>query len=339
MPPVVRFAIAFLLLVLLVGGGTLGYTLIEGWSVGDSLYMTVITITTVGFSEVRPLTTVGRQFTILLLIFSVVTVGYSVTTVIGFIFEGQILKAMRGRRMERTVSKLRDHYIICGYGVVGREVALEFKNAGVPFVTIEQDAERCELARDESVLVVVGNAENDETLMEAGIDRATGLVSVLRNDEANVFVVLTARQLNSGLTIVSRAAEERTTGKLLKAGADRVISPYQIAGRRIASVILRPSVMNFLDVVVEGGDVAMRLEEVLVKEGSPLIGKRLRETGIGQQTGAIIVGIQGPDERGRINPAGHAVLSSVVLSAGDQLIALGSEEQLARLEGLARSDA
>ncbi len=249
----VRFTIAFLLLVLLVAGGTLGYSWVEGWSVAESLYMTVITITTVGYGEVRTLSPQGRQFTILLIVFSVVTAGYSVTTLLGFIFEGQIVQLMRGRRMERAISRLSDHYIICGCGVVGKQVALEFRQAGVPFVIVERDPEHSELGRDESVLFVKGDADDDETLIEAGIEQAKGLVSALRQDGGNVFVVLTARQLNPSLMIVARAAEEQTVGKLLRAGADRVISPYQIAGRRMASVILRPSVMNFLDVVVEGG--------------------------------------------------------------------------------------
>jgi len=336
MPPFARFAIAFLLLLLIIGGGTAGYVWIEGWPLGDSMYMTVITITTVGFSEVRPLSQDGRHFTIVLLVLSIATLGYSVTTLIGFIFEGQIIQAMRGRRMERTISKLKDHYIICGCGVVGKEIASEFSREGVAFVGVEQDLSSSDLARDESILIVEGDAEDEETLIKAGIERARGLAAVLRKDEANVFVVLTARQLNPRLTIVARAAEKRTVNKLLKAGADRVISPFQIAGRRIASVILRPSVVNFLDVMVEGGNLAMRLEEVAVAAGSPLVGKQLRESGIGQQTGAIVVGILGPDGRTRVNPSETAALSGVVLKEGDALIALGNDAQLRRLKAFAQ---
>ena len=336
MPPFARFAIAFLLLLLIIGGGTAGYVWIEGWPLGDSMYMTVITITTVGFSEVRPLSQDGRHFTIVLLVLSIATLGYSVTTLIGFIFEGQIIQAMRGRRMERTISKLKDHYIICGCGVVGKEIASEFSREGVAFVGVEQDLSSSDLARDESILIVEGDAEDEETLIKAGIERPRGLAAVLRKDEANVFVVLTARQLNPRLTIVARAAEKRTVNKLLKAGADRVISPFQIAGRRIASVILRPSVVNFLDVMVEGGNLAMRLEEVAVAAGSPLVGKQLRESGIGQQTGAIVVGILGPDGRTRVNPSETAALSGVVLKEGDALIALGNDAQLRRLKAFAQ---
>ncbi|MDP6776690.1 MAG: potassium channel protein [Candidatus Latescibacteria bacterium] len=336
MSPLVRFSIAFLLLVAILAGGTIGYSWIEEWPVEDSLYMTVITVTTVGFGEVKPLSPAGRQFTILLLILSIATLGYSVTTLIGFIFEGQIVQAMRGRRMERAIASLKDHYIICGCGVVGREVALEFLQAGVPFVVIDRDPKTAELGRGVQVLFIEGDADRDEILYDAGIERAKGLVSALRQDGDNIYVVLTARQLNPKLTIVARAAEEGTTEKLLRAGADRVICPYQIAGRRMASVILRPSVMSFLDVVVEGGDVTMRLEEVRVESSSPLVGKRLGESGIGERTTAKILAIQDPGGAPRTDPSGRVSVSKVVISEGDSLVALGDEDQLRTLRGFVR---
>lgn len=323
------------MLVTLVAGGTFGYAAIEGWSLGDSLYMTMITVTTVGYGEVQRLSDAGRLFTIVLLLFSIAIAGYSVSTLISFIFEGQIVQLMRGRRMHRSISNLSDHYIICGCGVVGKEVALEFQHAGVPFVIIERDPENSELGRDESILFVEGDAEEEDTLTEAGIERARGLVAALRQDENNVFVVLTARQMQPDLTIVARAAEEKTEGKLIRAGADRVISPYQIAGRRIASVILRPTVMNFLDVVVEGGDVTMRLEEVKVGSACDMVGKALRDSGIGKRTGAIIVGIQGKDGTARVDRTSDTPLSTVVIEEGDVLIALGSEEQIGSLKAFA----
>ncbi|MCZ6633179.1 MAG: NAD-binding protein [bacterium] len=333
MSPWIKFSVAIVMLAVLIAGGAVGYTVIEpDYTLSDGLYMTVITITTVGYGEVHRLSEKGRHFTIVLLFFSVLIAGYSVTTLIGFIVEGHILQLMRGRRMERKIARLTDHYIICGCGVVGKEVAMEFKEAGVPFLIIEMDPEHSELGKDESILFLEGNAEDDETLLEAGIQQAKGLVAALRQDETNVFVVLTARQLNPDIQIVARAAEERTVGKLLRAGANRVISPYQIAGRRIASVILRPSVVDFLDVVVEGGDVTMRMEEVVVGAGSPMVGKALRESGIGQKTQAIILGILGPDGKTRTRGSEMATLASVVLQEGDVLIFLGSEDQLQSLK-------
>ena len=330
-----RFAIAFTLLVVLIGGGTFGYALIEGWTAADSLYMTVITVTTVGYGEVRNLSQGGRYFTIGLIVSSIATLGYSVTTLIGFIFEGQIVTAMRGRRMQREISKLSDHYIICGCGVVGKEVAVEFMEAGVPFVIVERDLATSQMPKDGHLLAIEGDAVADETLIEAGIERAKGLISALRDDGLNVFVVLTARQLNPRLKIVARAAEERTVSKLMKAGADRVVSPFPIAGRRMASAILRPSVMDFLDVVMDGGEVSMRMEEVRVLSESPLLGKSLRDSEIGKHTGAKIIGIHGPDGRTRMDQSENASLSSIVLQEGDCLIALGSEPQLNSLKEFA----
>jgi voltage-gated potassium channel len=330
-----RFAIAFVLLSALIGGGTVGYSLIEGWGPGDSLYMTVITVTTVGYGEVKDLSTAGRYFTIALIVFSIATLGYSVTTLIGFIFEGQIVKAVRGRRMQRDIERIQDHYIICGCGVVGKEVAIEFIRAGVPFVIVERDLASAELPKDESLLVIEGDAVADEVLIEAGIERARGLISALRDDGLNVFVVLTARQLNPKLKIVARAAEERTVSKLMKAGADRVISPFPIAGRRMASAILRPSVVDFLDVVMEGGGVALRMEEVRVRAASPLLGRSLRDSEIGQRTDAKVIGIHGPDGRPRTGQSANASLSSIILQEGDCLIVLGSEPQLKSLKEFA----
>ncbi|MDE2887289.1 MAG: NAD-binding protein [Gemmatimonadota bacterium] len=335
MSPILRVAFAFMVPILLVLGGTLGYAWIEGWSLWESLYMTVITITTVGYGEVHPLSPMGQRFTVLFLMFSFVAVGYSVTTVISFVFEGQIVHAMRERRMKRMISNLKDHYIICGAGVVGKEVAQELKRACVPFVIVDKDPARSELGRDETALFVAGHAEDDEVLVEAGIHRAKGLIAVLREDALNVFVVLSARQANPDLTIVARAAEERTIGKLMTAGADRVMSPYQLAGRRIASVLLRPSIVDFLDVVVGEGEAAMRLEQFPVCEGSSLVGKQLKETEIGQRTGAIVVGIQGPDGKPRVDPAASAGLWGVTIHQDNVLIALGSDSQLNRLKDMA----
>lgn len=338
--PFVRFLIAVFCVIFLVLGGTIGYTLIEGWSLGDSLYMTFITLTTVGFGEVRPLSDTGRHFTIIFLVFSIATVGYSFTILISYIFEGILLQSMRERRMRKNVRKIRDHYIICGFGDTGREVALEFKRSKVKYVVVDINPEASHLVRDESILFIKGDASDDEVLIEANIEQARGLVSVLPDDEANVFVVLTARQLNPGLMIVAQASEERTIRKLVKAGANRVISPKQIAGRRLASIVLRPSVVNFLDVIVEGVegvDVPMRLEEVRIDEGSPLIDKTLRESGLGQSTGALIVGIHGPGGRTRINPTSTSSIASAKIRDKDILIALGSEEQIERLRSFVRA--
>jgi voltage-gated potassium channel len=331
MRPSVRFTIAFCILALLVAGGTVGYSLIEKWSLLDGLYMTVITITTVGFGEVKPLSAAGKHFTIVFLVLSIASVGYSVTTLITYIFEGQIVHVVKERRMNRSIKRLKDHYIVCGYGDVGREVAREFTRAGVKFIIIDRDPEKSELVKDQTLLYVQGDAEDDEILKDASIDRAKGLVSVLPEDELNVFVVLSARQLNPNLLIVSKAIEQRTIRKLMKVGADRVISPNQIAGQRLASIVLRPAVLQFLDVMMDGVDTPMRMEQVEVEAGSWIAEKTLRESGIGSKTGAVIVGINAPDGRTRTNPSSNASISSVLLKEKDLLIAVGNDEQLRRL--------
>ncbi len=327
-----RFIIAAALILCVIFGGVLGFMFIEGWSFSDSLYMTMITLTTVGFNEVHPLSETGRHFTILFLIISIGTVGYSITTVISFLFEGHFAKAMKERRMERTLKRIKNHYIICGCGDIGREVALEFQRVGEKFVVVDKVPESSELGDDTSILFVTGDAVEESVLKEAGIERAKGLIAALPEDTANVFVALTARQMNPDLKIVSNASDELTKRKMLKAGADRVIAPYQIAGRRIASTILRPSVVNFLDVFVDGGDISMRIEEFVIGPSSSLAGKSLQDANIGQNTGVVVLGIMSGDGNARTEASGTFQLSAVRIRAGDVLIAMGSEEQLKSLE-------
>ena len=336
MSPLSRFGVALVLILIALAGGTMGFYAIEGWSLSDSLYMTVVTVTTVGFAEVHPLSQTGRHFTIVLLVFSVFSLGYAVTVFIGYVFEGQIMQTVKERRMLRLTRRLRDHYIVCGAGPVGREVVAELKRARVRFVVIDKEPAVSPLSKDDSILFVQGDAEDDQVLLEAGIETANGLISALPSDEANLFVVFTARHLNAGLTIVVQASDERAALKLKKAGADRVISPIQIAGQRMASVMLRPSVVNYLDIVVGPSDDGMRMEEVTVDEGSPLVDKTLRETGIGEHTGAVVIGINDFAGQTRTNPSSNTVLSTLVLKERDVLIVLGSEEQITRLRSFVK---
>jgi len=332
-----RFAGVFVLLVVVMLGGTAGCHFIEGWPFGESLYMTVITVTTVGFGEVRELSAAGRYFTITLIILSIATVGYSVSTIVSYIFEGQIINAVKERRMNRTIARMKGHYIICGYGDVGRAVAAELQRERVRFVVIDRNPQQTESAWTEEVPHIVGDAADDGVLQAAHIERAKGLVTTFPDDESNVFVVLTARQLNPELMIISQARDDRSTNKLRKAGANRVISAATIAGQRMAAIALRPSVTQFLEVVMRSGDAEMRVEEIPIEPGSPLAGKTLRETGIGEHTGALVVGITRPGGKTSVNPSETATLSKITLSENDVLIALGSEEQLARMRTFVES--
>jgi voltage-gated potassium channel len=235
--------------------------------------------------------------------------------------------------MEAALAKLKDHFIICGSGVVGREVSLEFQQEQVPFVVVERNVAASEI--QEGALFVEGDATDDETLRKAGIDRARGLISALREDAENVFVTLTARQLNPGLLIIARASGPGTEGKLLRAGADRVVSPYQIGGRRMAFAALRPSVVDFLDVVVGHGEASLRVEEIPVKAGAILVGKQVLEADIGRRTGAIVLGIQGAGGPCHLSTPG-AALATTVIQAGDVLIVLGNPSQIDQLKAIAR---
>jgi voltage-gated potassium channel len=332
-----RFVVSLLLLLVLTLGGTLAYMQLEGWSFTDALYMAVITISTVGFGEVRALSPMGEVFTIAYIFFSVVLVGFAGASITAFLVQGELRALMKGRRMQHRIDHLKDHYIICGCGAVGREIVQEFHEEGVPYVVIELNAEDAEVPRNIDVPVLEGDATSDEVLLLAGIERAKGLISALHDDPQNVFVTLSARQLNPKLQIVSRASEEGTESKLLRAGADRVISPFEIAGRRMAATVLRPHVLSFLDVLFRQGGVDLRLEEVVVGDGSELVGKTLREYDLGRKTRAMIIAVSDNKGKPRFNIETDASLAELVLHAEDVLIAMGNDEQIGRLRDVAQN--
>ena len=328
MTPLKRFIFSLFLIFLLIAFGTSGYMFLEGWSLGESIYMTFITISTVGYGEVHALSPAGQNFTVVFLVLSVFTIGFTLTRLIAFLFEGQIGKTVKERKMKRFLSLIKDHIIICGFGDIGREVVEEFMTQKVKFVVIDKEMGDLDTGRYSDITIIHGDAADEEVLAEARIDRARGLISCLPDDQQNVFVVLTARQLNSRLQIVAKSSDERNVIKLRKAGADRVISPKQIAGRRLAAVSIQPSIVNFLEILSSGGRDSIRIESIKILPGSPLIDSSLRESNIGQHTGAVIIGILGPDGKARMNQSSLATLSSMVLNEGDELIALGNEEQL-----------
>ncbi|MBN2511166.1 MAG: NAD-binding protein [Spirochaetales bacterium] len=328
----VKFILAVFFILLLVLAGTAGYMLIEGWPVLDSLYMTVITASTVGFKEVYPLSRVGKVFTIGFLAVSIITIGYTVTIIISYVFEGHALHTIKERKMKKLIGLMKDHYIICGFGDVGREAAEEFAQKKVPFIVIDNAFSGTDTERYPDYIFIEEDATEELVLEKARIDKARGLLSCLANDQLNVYTVLTARQMNTSLHIVAQAAENRTRGKLLTAGADRVILPKQIAGRRMATIATHPAIIDFLDILSTGGDDQVRIESAVVKDGSRLIGKSLKESQIGQDTGVIIIGILDGYGRSRVLKESSETLSSIRLKPDDQLIALGNEEQIIQLK-------
>lgn len=332
MTPFRRFILALFFIIFLISTGTAGFMHIEGWTLSESLYMTFVTISTVGFGEVHPLSEEGRLFMILFLTISILTVGFTLTALLSYFFEGHMKKSVKERRMKRILSLTKDHYIICGFGDVGRETAAEFSRKKVAFVIIDNDVAEAERDAFPNYIFIAGDATEESVLEDAKIAKAGGLVSCLSNDQQNVYTVLTARQLNNSLRIVAKASDERAVNKLRTAGADRVILPKQIAGRRLATVCTHPSIVDFLDVLSSGGDERMHIESVEVGTDSPLQGKSLKESNIGQFTGAIIIGILNSKGHTRMNPSEMASLASITIEPGNRLIALGSTEQISSLK-------
>jgi voltage-gated potassium channel len=323
---------AILALVIIATLGVLGYMVFEGWSFTDALYMTVITLTTVGYREVRPLDMSGQLWTIVLLITGVGTLFYAAVSSVELVVEGTIRGYFGRRRMEAEIGKLKGHQILCGYGRVGRQVAREFALDGVPFVIIEQDPQTVEESLAEGYLTVLGEASDDEVLEEAGIRRARGLVAAVDSDADNVFVVLSARKINPDLHIVARASSDESAAKLEMAGADRTLSPYAVGGRRLASLATQPLIVDFLDIVTRGEKgIEFRLEEFNVPEDSFIAGRTIGELRIGERTGAMILATRNKEGTFDTTPS-----AKDRLRAGDTLVVLGTREQVGRLEHLMR---
>ncbi len=332
MDPVRRLRISLLFLAVVICAGMLGYTVIEGWPLFDALYMTVITLATVGFKEVHELSHAGKVFTITLIIGGTGVIAYSLGSLIQFMVEGQFQQVVGRRKMQQTIGKLRDHYIICGFGRIGQMICKEFETRPVTFVVVEKNPHLCERLSREGYLFVQGNATDDETLVAAGIDRARGLITAVTSDTDNVYITLTARGLNPELFILARAGEEGAEVKLMRAGASKVISPYTIGAVRMAHAILRPSVVDFIELATASENLALQIEEIEVSEKSLLVGKSLVTAEIRQSMGIIIVAIKQPDGHMLFNPPSHTVINPHSV-----LIILGERPAITRLEQVAQS--
>jgi voltage-gated potassium channel len=319
-----RLILSLALIVFIVSFGTIGYMVVEGWNFQDSLYMTVTTLTTVGYREVRELTSVGRWFTIILIIGGVGTMLYALSTGAKVLLEGEIKEALGRRRLEKKIKELRDHYIICGYGRMGKIIVKELKSQRVKFVAIEKNAISQE---KEEAFLIIGDATQDDLLKEVGIERARGLITVLPTDAENLYVVLSAKGLNPNLFIVARAGEEGSEQKLLRAGADRVISPYHIGGLRIAHTVLKPAVVDFIELATKSGNIDLQMEEIPIPDVSRFSGLSLDQCGFGKDLGIIIVAIKKPNGEMRFNPTFRTLIEP-----GDTLIALGETSKLKVLE-------
>jgi voltage-gated potassium channel len=310
--------------------GTAGFRLVEGWPLLDALYMTVMTVTTVGYGAPKELTPAGQGFAIVFMIVGVGTAGYLLSSAVQALVRSEILAAYGERRRQREMSKLRDHYIICGAGRVGRRIVREMRRAGVPFIAVESNALlAAELGLPDSQ-VLIRDATLDETLVEAGVERAHGLAACLPDDAANLYVVLTARTLNPQLHIVARAVEESAEPKLVRAGANRVIAPTIIGSHRMAQALLKPAVADFMDsITAESLDLAF--EQVEIAPGSHLVGRKLKDTTIRSALDIVVAAIRRKDGEMIFNPSGDTQIRE-----GDLLIGIGRAESLVELGAQAR---
>lgn len=321
-----RFWHIVAILFILIGGGTAGYTLLEGWSVLDSTYMTLITLSTVGFKEVHNMSEGGRIFTLVLVVGGIGTFAYAGPKLVSYFIEGEIRDVFQAKRRSKMIKRLQRHHIVCGCGRVGGEVVHELHKTGVPVVAVDQNPEAL---RDEveelGVPFVVGNAAESSVLEQTNLQNAASLVTCLPNDADNVYICLAVRALRKDLPIIARANSKEAEEHLRKAGADRVISPYALSGHRMALLCVRPAVTRFLDTISED----FKFEEILVPDNSPIVGKALKDSGIRQVAKAIVVAIQPSSGAMQANPGPEATISS-----GDMLILLGSAEQLEKVEAL-----
>jgi voltage-gated potassium channel len=312
----------------LVAVGTFGYYFLEPqYSLFDALYMTVITLTTVGYEEVHNLSQRGRWFTIFLLLGGVVVFFYAVTELMRVVISGEVQQLLGRRRMERSLAALDQHLIVCGYGRMGKQVCQEFSRQKLPFVIIDR---REEVLRDFTVphgIPLVGEATSDEVLRRAGIERARALVTVAASDADNLFITMSARLLNEQLFIVARAEQEGAEPKLLRAGANRVVAPYAIGGAKVAQAVLRPAVVDFIELALGSEHLDLQIEETRIEPASPLAGQTLHDSRLRQELGVIVAAIKNKHGHLVANPTGETVME-----AGDILIALGNRQSLDQLE-------
>lgn len=325
-----RFLWAILLFAGLSAAGTIGYAVLEGADWTDGLYMSVITLTAVGYEEAIPLSPTGRTFTMVLLIGGITWMGIWFAFITSFIVELDLGNVLRRRRIMREIGSMADHHIVCGIGRTGRQVIEELESLGQPWVAIDSDPKRIEnlMTLIPDAYCIEADATHDQTLVEAGIEGARGLVTCLSGDTDNLFVCLSARDLNPDLTIVARAYEEETMDKLYRAGASHVVSPNVSGAIRMASVLVRPSVVSFLDVATRSSDFALRMEEARIADDSPLAGKTLAEARIPQKTGLIVLAVKTGDGS---RDFGFNPVAETRLRPGDALIVLGDEDQIGQL--------
>lgn len=321
-----RLRTSFLLLVSTLAFGTFGYHLVEGMALFDSFYMTVITISTVGFAEIKPLTTYGRIITVIVIVTGATTLAYTVGNIVRMFVEGELSKTFGRMKLEKEIARLRDHYIICGYGRIGSLICRELDSYGIPFVVIENNPQSLEQLERDRVLFLAMDATNEDALVKAGIEHARGIVPAVQSDADNVYITLSAKGLRSDIYILSRASDEKAEQKLKKAGATRVVMPYLIGGKRMAQVLIRPTVVDFVDIALMDRHLGLLMEEYRIAETSTLAGKTLVESNLRRDYGVIIVAIRKKEGEMIFNP-----VSQSKIEGGDILVMLGKKDDMERM--------
>ena len=320
-----RLRIAIVLLALVVAFSVAGYVWVEGWSWFDALYMTITTITTLGGGEPQPLSRAGRWLTLGVIVLGVGATTYAFLALAGYLLEGQLGLEFGKRRLRRRLRRMNQHFILCGFGRVGREIAREFVAERVPFVVIDVNQTSLDDARKDGLLAVTGNASDVEVLKEAGIERARGLVTATDNDASNLYVTLSARVMRPDLFIIARANADDSHAKLKLAGASRIISPYYIGGKRMASLAMRPTAVEFIDTILEAGNSDLLLEDLTIPAESNWVGKTLGALA-GDNSEAIVLALK------RNNLMSFRPANSTVLEIGDEIVAAGPREAIRHLE-------
>jgi|GraSoiStandDraft_16_1057320.scaffolds.fasta_scaffold279998_2 voltage-gated potassium channel len=324
-----RLAFIAIAMALTLAGGTVGFVLIEDYPVFDAFYMTLTTVTTVGYGEIRTLSRAGRIFNSFLILFGVIIMLLAIGGMTQTVIELELNQFFGKRRIKIMIEKLKGHIILCGYGRVGRGAADELRQAGVPFVVVDRNEERVERAIKNGMLAVLADASRDETLRDAGVERARGLIATLASDADNLFVILSAKTLNPKLQLSARVAEEASEQKMRRAGADFVFAPYNSTGHRMAQALLKPHVQRFLDFTTQSVGLDAGIEQVRVAEGSAFVGQSLAEMQMRRELGVIVLAIRKASGEMFFNPPAEAKISG-----GDHLIVMGRPEGLRRLEHL-----
>jgi voltage-gated potassium channel len=317
---------ALIMLIGIIALGTFGYYFVEKMTLFEAFYMTIITISTVGFSEIRPLSPLGRSITIIIIILGISFGTYTISIIVRWLVEGELQKIFGRIRVQKQISELKNHFIICGFGRIGRIICSELHDDNIDFLVIEQDAAAVEQIIAKKYLFLEMDATAEEALIKAGIMKAKGIVTAVNSDANNVFITLTAKGLRPDIFVLARASEEKNKKKLLKAGATRVVSPYMIGARRMAHVLKRPTVVDFIDLATMGSNLGLIMEEAGVRPNSNLIGKNLIDSHLRQDYGVIIVAIKKMSGEMIFNPQ-----PSERLEAGDVIVVLGKKDDLKRM--------